>query len=150
MGTDAFSARRAESFRRFLLLPPPSYRKSQPQRLKAASVSAALRHSFGSAQGRLELVPFPICDESRRIFESALVRVRRSIRLQVSEKNSLRRHRNYRRCRGPSTAKLLRFREAVSSLRMTELMANWRIRPARTAPLKPKNGLNGPPVPTRR
>ena len=87
MGTDAFSPQRAESFRRFLLLPPPhstpslalsrsgqapfdsfaavgrigqwrgcralpgwtaegrlSPHESQPQRLKATSVSAALRH----------------------------------------------------------------------------------------------------------
>src|ERR1019366_303484 len=65
-----------------------------------------------------------------------------------------RRHRNYQRCRGPfgfaqgrlfdcETASL---REAVSSLRMTELVANWRDTPGGgTAPLKPKDGLSGPP-----
>ena len=61
VGTDAFSAQRAESFRHFLLLPPlhstPSLRSV--------------------AQGRLRLFT---TDASRRIFESALERVRRSYR----------------------------------------------------------------------
>jgi hypothetical protein len=64
MGTNTFSPQRAESFRHFLLLPPPH---STP----------SLR---SVAQGRLRLFT---TDASRRIFESALERVRRSFRLQV-------------------------------------------------------------------
>jgi hypothetical protein len=81
------------------------------------------------AQGRLktELVPFPIWRRKQRIFESALERVRRSFRLQVYGKNSLRWRGNYQRCRGPFGFAQGRFfdcetaslREAVSSLRMT-------------------------------
>ena len=59
----------------FLLLAPP-YRNGKPQRLKAASVSAALRHEWNSCPSRS-------ADASRRIFESALERVRRGFRLQV-------------------------------------------------------------------
>src|ERR1700682_2357394 len=64
MGTDTFSTQRAESFRHVLLLPSPH---STP----------SLR---SVAQGRLRLFP---TDASRRTFESALERVRRSFRLQV-------------------------------------------------------------------
>jgi len=59
----------------FLLLAPP-YRNGKPQRLKAASVSAALRQEWNSCPSRS-------ADASRRIFESALERVRRGFRLQV-------------------------------------------------------------------
>ena len=64
MGTNAFSPQRAESFRHFLLLPSP---QSTP----------SLR---SVAQGRLRLFT---TDASRRILESALERVRRSLRLNV-------------------------------------------------------------------
>jgi hypothetical protein len=64
MGTNALSRQRGESFRHLLLLPPPH------STLCYCSV----------AQGRLCLL---ITDESRRIFESALERVRRSFRLQI-------------------------------------------------------------------
>jgi putative transposase len=64
MGTNAFSRQRAESFRHLLLLPPPH--------------STPLLRSV--AQGRLCLLT---TDESRRIFESALERVRRGFMLQV-------------------------------------------------------------------
>jgi hypothetical protein len=64
MGTNAFSPQRAESFRHFLLLRSPH---STPSRRSVA-------------QGRLRLFT---TDASRRIFESALERVRRSFRLQV-------------------------------------------------------------------
>ena len=57
VGTDTFSRKRPESFRHLLLLPPPH---STP----------SLR---SVAQGRLRLLT---TDESRRIFESALERVR--------------------------------------------------------------------------
>ena len=62
MGTNSFSAQWAESFRRVLLLPPPH---STP----------SLR---SVAQGRLGLLT---TNESRRIFESGLERMRRSSRL---------------------------------------------------------------------
>jgi hypothetical protein len=75
LGTNAFSPQRAESFRHFLLVPDP-YRNSEPQRLEAASVSTALRHEWNSCPSRS-------ADAGRRIFESALERVRRSFRLQV-------------------------------------------------------------------
>ena len=52
--TRAFSPQRAESFRHILLLLPPSYGKSKPQRLKAG-------FRFGCPTARVELVPFPIC-----------------------------------------------------------------------------------------
>src|SRR5260370_36002498 len=64
MGTNSVSPQRAESFRHFLLLPSPH---STP----------SLR---SVAQGRLRLFT---TDASRRIFESALERVRRCFRLQV-------------------------------------------------------------------
>src|ERR1700676_3782201 len=64
MGTNALSPQRAKSFRHFLLLPSPH---STP----------SLR---SVAQGRLWLLT---TDASRRIFELALERVRRSFRLQV-------------------------------------------------------------------
>ncbi|SRR6266404_4906792 len=64
MGTAAFSPQWAESFRHFLLLPSPH---STP----------SLR---SVAQGRLWLFT---TDASRRIFESAVERVRRSFRLHV-------------------------------------------------------------------
>src|SRR5258708_395875 len=64
MGTNAFSPQRAESFRHFLLLPSPH---STP----------SLR---SVPQGRLRLFT---TDASRRIFESALERVRRSFRLHI-------------------------------------------------------------------
>ena len=104
MGTNAFSSQRAESFRHVLLLPPPH---STP----------SLR---SVAQRRLRLLTI---DESRRIFESALERIRRSFRLQV-----------YGYVVMPEHVHLLLSepqRDASSD---------------RTAPLKPKDGLNGPPV----
>jgi hypothetical protein len=64
MGTDTFSPQRADSLCHILLLPPPH---STP----------SLR---SVAQGRLRLLT---TDESRRIFDSALERVRRSYRLHV-------------------------------------------------------------------
>jgi REP element-mobilizing transposase RayT len=104
MGTNAFSPQSAESFRNFLLLPSPH---STP----------SLR---SVAQGRLRLLT---TDASRRIFESALERVRRSFRLQV-----------YGYAVMPEHVHLLLSepqRDTSSD---------------RTAPLKPKDGLNGPPV----
>jgi len=78
MGTNAFSPQRAESFRHFLLLPSPH---STPS---LRSVAQGRLHSTPSlrsvAQGRLLLFT---ADASRRIFESALERVRRSFRLSV-------------------------------------------------------------------
>src|SRR5450631_286958 len=67
-----------------------------------------------------------ITDESRRIFESALERVRRSYRLCV-----------YGYVVMPEHVHLL----------LSE--PQWDTSSGRTAPLKPKPGLNGPPV-TRR
>jgi REP element-mobilizing transposase RayT len=104
LGTDAFSARRAESFRHFLLLPSPH---STP----------SLR---SVAQGRLWLFT---TDASFRIFESALERVRRRFRLQV-----------YGYVVMPEDVHLL--------LSEPQRDASG----GRGAPLKPKGGLNGPPV----
>ncbi len=66
MGAHAISAQRVESFRHFLLLP-------------SLHSTPSLRPV---AQGRLSLLTD---DESRRIFEAALERVRGSFRLQVYE-----------------------------------------------------------------
>src|SRR5713101_4954910 len=78
MGTNVFSPQWAESFRHFLLLPSPH---STPS---LRSVPQGRLHSTPSLrsvpQGRLRLFT---TDASRRIFESALERVRRSFRLQV-------------------------------------------------------------------
>ena len=104
MGTNAFSLQRAESFRHVLLLPPPH---STPSLRSVAQV-------------RLRLLT---TDESRRIFESAWERVRRSFRLQV-----------YGYVVMPEHVHLLLSqpqRDASSD---------------RTAPLKPKPSLNGAPV----
>src|SRR6266478_2492832 len=103
-GLTRFSPQRAESFRRFLLLPSPH---STP----------SLR---SVAQGRLRLLT---TDEGRRIFESALERVRRSFRLQV-----------YGNVAMPEHVHLL----------LTEPQEDTS--GDRTAPLKPKAGLSGPPV----
>jgi len=104
MGTYAFSAQRTESFRHFLLLPSPRSTPSLPS----------------VAQGRLRLLT---TDESRRIFESALERVRRSFRLQV-----------YGYVVMPEHVHLL----LSEPQRDTSAGAS--------APLKPKDGLNGPPL----
>jgi REP element-mobilizing transposase RayT len=104
LGTNAFSPQWAESFRHFLLLPSPH---STP----------SLR---SVAQGRLRLLT---ADASRRIFESALERVRRSFRLQV-----------YGDVVMPEHVHLL----------LSEPQRDTSS--GRTAPLKPKAGLNGPPV----
>src|ERR1700675_3382338 len=72
------------------------------------------------AQGRLRLLT---TDESRRICESALERVRRSFRLQV-----------YGYVVMPEHVHLL----------LSEPQRDTSS--GRTAPLKPKDGLNGPPV----
>jgi hypothetical protein len=104
LGTNAFSPQWAESFRHFLLLPSPH---STP----------SLR---SVAQGRLRLLT---ADASRRIFESALERVRRSFRLQV-----------YGDVVMPEHVHLL----------LSEPQRDTSS--GRTAPLKPKDGLNGPPA----
>ncbi len=104
VGTDTSSPQWAESFRHSLLLPSPH---STP----------SLR---SVAQGRLRLFT---TDAGRRIFESALERVRRSFRLHV-----------YGYVVMPEHVHLLLSepQEDTSS--------------GRTAPLKPKAGLNGPLV----
>jgi len=104
MGTNSFSPQRAEPFRHVLLLTPPHSTPS-PRSV---------------AQGRLRLLT---TDESRRIFESALERVRRSYRLQV-----------YGYVIMPEHVHLL-----LSEPR-------WDAASDRTAPLKPEDGLNGLPV----
>src|ERR1700674_2517335 len=104
MGTNAFSPQSPKSFRHILLLPSPH---STP----------SLR---SVAQGRLRLFT---TDESRRIFESALERVRRSFRLHV-----------YGYVVMPEHVHLL------------PSEPQWDTSSGRTAPLKPKDGLNGPPV----
>src|SRR5271154_5126858 len=104
MGTNALPPQRADSLRHILLLPPPH---STP----------SLR---SIAQGRLGLLT---TDESRRIFESALERVRRNYRLHV-----------YGYVIMPEHVHLL-----VSQPRRDTSSD-------RTAPLKPKDGLNGPLV----
>src|SRR6266446_3768272 len=104
MGTNAFSPQRAESFRHVrLLLSPHS--------------TSSLR---SVAQGRLRLFS---TDASRRTFESALERVRRSFRLQV-----------YGYVVMPEHVHLL----------LSEPQRDTSS--GRTDPLKPKGGLNGPPV----
>src|ERR1700686_4119956 len=103
-GTNAFSPQRAESFRHFLLLPSPH---STP----------SLR---SVAQGRLRLFT---TDASRRIFESALERVRRSFRLHV-----------YGYVVMPERVHLLLSEPEKDTSS------------DRTAPLKPKPGLSGQPV----
>ncbi len=99
MGTDAFSPQRAELFRHSLLLPSPH---STPSRCSVA-------------QGRLRLFT---TDASRRLFESALERVRRSFRLKI-----------YGYVVIPEHVHLL----------LSEPQHG-------TAPLKPRPGLSGPPV----
>ncbi len=77
LGTNAFSAQRAGSFRHILLLAPSLCRNGKPQRLEAAIVSAALRHPSahyvpsGQAQ-TWNSCPSRPADASRRIFEPAL------------------------------------------------------------------------------
>ncbi len=107
MGTNAFSPQRAESFRHFLLLPSPH---STP----------SLR---SVAQGRLWLFT---TDAGRRIFESALERVRRSFKLHV-----------YGHVVMPEHVHLL----------LSEPQQDTSS--DRTAPLKPKPGLNGQPAQSR-
>src|ERR1700674_4651258 len=104
MGTDAFSRKRPESFRHLLRLPPPRS-------------TCSLR---SVAQGRLRLLT---TDESRRIFESALERVRCSSGLQ-----------GYGDVVMPEHVPLL------LSEPQQDTSSNG------TAPLRPKDGLNGPPV----
>src|SRR5260370_21724179 len=104
MGTNAVSPQWAESLRHLLLLPSPH---STP----------SLR---SVAQGRLRLLT---TDASRRIFESALERVRRSFRLQVYGYVVMAEHVHL-----------------LLSEPQRETSSD------RTAPLKPKDGLNGPPV----
>jgi hypothetical protein len=118
MGTQAFSAQWSKSLRHVLLLP------SSHSTPSLRSVAQGRLHSTPSlrsvAQGRLLLLT---TDASRRIFESALERVRRSFRLHL-----------YGYVVMPEHVHLL-----LSEPQGDNYSDH-------STPLKPKDGLNGPPA----
>ena len=127
-----------------------------PQPLKRRDVFSDLTAPFGSAQGRLELVPFPIWRRERANLRVGLwsgcgaasgFRFTEELPETAQELPALQGSLRLRSGQALRLRNFFAFREAVSSLRMTELMANGRDASGdRTAPLKPRGGLSGPPV----